>query len=152
MIQIEIIIGVVVAFIGSVTVVVKNIESLSSAWTKNVKIPCEERRQRREDESHAPILKRIEKMEIQSAAQNKANSESLEDIKGMLHEQNREKHKDRQVIRATAMALVSLYTDINLIGVLVRFEGQIYRNLLEGNSYSPSAYPAGWELVEEIGG
>jgi len=42
--------------------------------------------------------------------------------------------------------------DAYALGVLVRFEGQIYRNLLEGNSYSPSAYPAGWELVEEIGG
>lgn len=42
--------------------------------------------------------------------------------------------------------------DAYAIGALVRFEGQIYRSLLEGNSYSPAAYPAGWERVEETGG
>jgi hypothetical protein len=35
---------------------------------------------------------------------------------------------------------------------MVRFEGQIYRNKIKDNAHSPAAYPAGWELVEEIGG
>ena len=32
------------------------------------------------------------------------------------------------------------------IGDLVRFNGQVYKSLINGNSWSPAAYPAGWEL------
>lgn len=32
-------------------------------------------------------------------------------------------------------------------GDLVTFEGQVYRSLIDGNVWSPTAYPAGWELV-----
>lgn len=42
--------------------------------------------------------------------------------------------------------------DAYAIGALVRFEGRIYRNKIKYNAHSPAAYPAGWELVEEIGG
>lgn len=33
------------------------------------------------------------------------------------------------------------------IGTKVTFEGKIYESLIASNTYSPSAYPAGWKLV-----
>lgn len=36
-------------------------------------------------------------------------------------------------------------------GDLVRFEGVVYRCLIDGNVWSPAAYPQGWEEVEEWG-
>ena len=33
-------------------------------------------------------------------------------------------------------------------GDKVKFEGKIYQSLIDNNSYSPSAYPAGWQEVE----
>ena len=33
-------------------------------------------------------------------------------------------------------------------GDIVSFEGELYRSLIDGNVWSPSAYPAGWEVVE----
>ena len=33
-------------------------------------------------------------------------------------------------------------------GDKVRFEGKIYESLIDGNVWSPSAYPAGWREVE----
>lgn len=35
------------------------------------------------------------------------------------------------------------------IGDKVRFEGKIYESLINGNTYSPTAYPLGWKEVEE---
>lgn len=32
-------------------------------------------------------------------------------------------------------------------GDTVRFEGTVYRSLIDGNVWSPAAYPAGWEVV-----
>lgn len=32
-------------------------------------------------------------------------------------------------------------------GDKVRFEGQIYESLIDNNTWSPAAYPAGWRLV-----
>lgn len=32
-------------------------------------------------------------------------------------------------------------------GEVCRFEGQVWRSLLDGNVYSPADYPAGWEVV-----
>lgn len=32
-------------------------------------------------------------------------------------------------------------------GDLVTFRGRVYRSLINGNSWSPSAYPMGWEEV-----
>lgn len=34
------------------------------------------------------------------------------------------------------------------IGDKVRFEGKIYESLINGNTYSPAAYPLGWKEVE----
>ena len=34
-------------------------------------------------------------------------------------------------------------------GDKVKFEGKIYESLIDANSYSPSAYPAGWKEVTE---
>ena len=34
-------------------------------------------------------------------------------------------------------------------GDKVRFEGKIYESLIDANTYSPSAYPAGWKEVTE---
>ena len=34
------------------------------------------------------------------------------------------------------------------IGDVVNFNGTLYRSLVDGNVYSPEAYPAGWEKVE----
>lgn len=33
-------------------------------------------------------------------------------------------------------------------GDRVRFEGHVYESLIDGNIWSPSAYPGGWKLVE----
>ena len=38
--------------------------------------------------------------------------------------------------------------DAYQIGDQVRFESKIYRSLIDANVWSPTAYPAGWELVE----
>lgn len=35
------------------------------------------------------------------------------------------------------------------IGDKVKFEGKIYESLINGNTYSPAAYPLGWKEVEE---
>lgn len=34
------------------------------------------------------------------------------------------------------------------IGDRVTFNGSVYESLINGNAHSPSAYPAGWQLVE----
>ena len=34
------------------------------------------------------------------------------------------------------------------IGDKVKFEGKIYESLINGNTYSPAAYPLGWKEVE----
>lgn len=34
-------------------------------------------------------------------------------------------------------------------GDKVRFEGKVYESLIDGNVWSPAAYPAGWRLIEE---
>ena len=34
------------------------------------------------------------------------------------------------------------------IGDKVKFEGKIYESLINGNTYSPTAYPLGWKEVE----
>lgn len=39
------------------------------------------------------------------------------------------------------------HNDYN-IGDKVRFEGHIYESLINGNVWSPAAYPAGWKLIE----
>lgn len=33
-------------------------------------------------------------------------------------------------------------------GDKVRFEGKVYESLIDGNVWSPSAYPAGWHIIE----
>lgn len=33
-------------------------------------------------------------------------------------------------------------------GDIVNYNGELYRSLVDGNVYSPDAYPAGWEKVE----
>jgi hypothetical protein len=35
-----------------------------------------------------------------------------------------------------------------MIGDKVKFEGHIYESLIDNNVWSPTDYPAGWELVE----
>lgn len=35
------------------------------------------------------------------------------------------------------------------IGDRVMFEGQIYESLIDNNTWSPTAYPAGWQLINE---
>lgn len=37
--------------------------------------------------------------------------------------------------------------DAYQIGDRVRFDGKIYESLIDGNTYSPSAYAAGWKVV-----
>lgn len=37
--------------------------------------------------------------------------------------------------------------DSYMIGDKVLFEGKVYESLIDGNSYSPTTYPAGWEGV-----
>lgn len=34
-------------------------------------------------------------------------------------------------------------------GDIVEYNGKLYKSLIDGNTYSPEAYPAGWELVTE---
>ena len=34
-------------------------------------------------------------------------------------------------------------------GDIVDYNGTLYKSLIDGNTYSPEAYPAGWELVTE---
>ena len=34
-------------------------------------------------------------------------------------------------------------------GDIVDYNGTLYRSLIDGNVYSPDAYPAGWEIYEE---
>ena len=34
-------------------------------------------------------------------------------------------------------------------GDKVKFEGKIYESLIDANTYSPSAYPAGWKEITE---
>ena len=31
-------------------------------------------------------------------------------------------------------------------GDIVNYNGTLYRSLIDGNTYSPEAYPAGWEV------
>ena len=33
------------------------------------------------------------------------------------------------------------------IGDVVNYNGNLYRSLIDGNIYSPDAYPAGWEII-----
>jgi hypothetical protein len=35
--------------------------------------------------------------------------------------------------------------DLYMTGDMVRFEGDVYRSLIDNNSWSPTAYPQGWE-------
>ena len=34
-------------------------------------------------------------------------------------------------------------------GDKVKFEGKVYESLIDANTYSPSAYPAGWKEITE---
>ena len=34
-------------------------------------------------------------------------------------------------------------------GDIVNYNGTLYKSLMDGNTYSPEAYPAGWEVVTE---
>ena len=34
-------------------------------------------------------------------------------------------------------------------GDIVNYNGVLYRSLIDGNTYSPDAYPAGWEVLNE---
>lgn len=34
-------------------------------------------------------------------------------------------------------------------GDIVEFEGTLYKSLIDGNAYSPTEYPQGWEVVKE---
>ena len=34
------------------------------------------------------------------------------------------------------------------MGDIVNYKGTLYKSLIDGNTYSPEAYPAGWEVVE----
>lgn len=36
-------------------------------------------------------------------------------------------------------------------GDTVTFEGQVWRSRLDGNAWSPAEYPAGWEMVDDVG-
>lgn len=38
--------------------------------------------------------------------------------------------------------------DAYALGERVTFEGKIYESLIDGNTYSPTAYPQGWQLTE----
>ena len=40
-------------------------------------------------------------------------------------------------------------TNAYMIGDKVRFEGVVYESVVDNNIWSPSAYPAGWKVVEE---
>lgn len=39
-------------------------------------------------------------------------------------------------------------TNPYMTGDKVRFDGKVYRSLIDNNVWSPATYPAGWELVE----
>ena len=39
--------------------------------------------------------------------------------------------------------------DAYSVGDIVEFEGALYKSLIDGNTYSPTEYPQGWELVTE---
>lgn len=39
-------------------------------------------------------------------------------------------------------------TNAYMVGDKVRFEGHIYESAINNNIWSPSAYPAGWTLIE----
>ena len=39
-------------------------------------------------------------------------------------------------------------TNAYMTGDKVRFEGHIYESLIDNNVWSPSAYPAGWRMIE----
>ena len=41
-------------------------------------------------------------------------------------------------------------TNPYMIGDKVKFEGKIYQSLIDNNVWSPSAYPQGWEQVNEV--
>lgn len=41
------------------------------------------------------------------------------------------------------------YTNPYMKGDRVRFNGKIYESLIDNNSYSPTAYPAGWKEITE---
>lgn len=34
------------------------------------------------------------------------------------------------------------------IGDIVDYNGKLYKSLIDGNTYSPEEYPAGWEVIE----
>lgn len=38
--------------------------------------------------------------------------------------------------------------DVYKKGDRVLFNGSVYESLIDGNAYSPTAYPAGWKLIE----
>lgn len=38
-------------------------------------------------------------------------------------------------------------TNPYMIGDMVMFEGQVYESVINNNIWSPSAYPAGWQLI-----
>ena len=40
-------------------------------------------------------------------------------------------------------------TNAYMTGDKVRFEGRVYVSLIDNNVWSPAAYPAGWETIEE---
>ena len=40
-------------------------------------------------------------------------------------------------------------TNAYMTGDKVRYNGVVYRSLIDNNVWSPTAYPAGWEIVEE---
>lgn len=35
------------------------------------------------------------------------------------------------------------------VGDIVEYNGVLYKSLIDGNTYSPDAYPQGWEVYEE---
>ena len=39
-------------------------------------------------------------------------------------------------------------TNAYMTGDKVRYNGVVYRSLIDNNTWSPDAYPAGWEIVE----
>ena len=41
-------------------------------------------------------------------------------------------------------------TNPYMIGDKVKFEGKVYQSLIDNNVWSPSAYPEGWEEVNEV--
>ena len=41
-------------------------------------------------------------------------------------------------------------TNPYMIGAKVRFEGKVYQSLIDNNVWSPTAYPQGWQEVNEV--